>query len=80
MTAMNFRDLIDEARNWDRALGERPRTIQWVAKQCGISTPHVYNLINGTKVPNEWTIERIAHGLGYDIETVREAIHASRTT
>lgn len=76
--SMNFRALVDDARRRGRAAHLRPRTMSWAARQCGISTAHLYNLINGAKVAPEWTAHRIARGLDVPFAVVQRALEQSR--
>ena len=73
---MNFRELVDEARAYaDPA--RKPRTMSAIAKRCGISRPHIYNLFYGTKTAPEWTVHKIARGLGLEPGVVQRALDRS---
>lgn len=74
---MNFRDLVDRAARYKDPT-KRPRSMGAMAIKCGVSRPHLYNLIRGDKIAQPWTIARIAKGLSLDDDTVRRALEVSR--
>lgn len=75
---LNFRELIDAARFKGRADHLPPRTMAQIAKRCGMSRQHLYNICEGRKSPPVWTVNRIAKALALDPKTVQKAIDLSR--
>lgn len=74
---MNFRELVDEAAAYaDPA--RRPRPMAEMAKRCGVSRPHLYNLFDGRKAAPKWTVAKIARGLGLEVAVVQRALDRSR--
>jgi DNA-binding phage protein len=44
-----------------------------IAKRCGLSRQHLYNLMRGNKAPPEWTVHKIARGLRLPVDVVAKA-------
>lgn len=75
---LNFRELIDEVRYRGRSDCTPPRPMSQIAKRCGMSRQHLYNICEGRKYPPSWTVNRIAKALGFDPAVVQKAIDLSR--
>ena len=78
MDHMNFRQLIDKARRKGIADHRPPRTMDWLARQTGVSRPQLYNLIDGKQTAATWTVAKIAKGLKISPATVENALARSR--
>lgn len=78
LSRMNFKELTDAARRKGVPLDQRPQTMSWLARTTGVSVPHLYNLINGTKIAQPWTVQRLADKLGHSTKTVEKSLALSR--
>lgn len=75
---MNFKELLMSVQFNGRKLGNPPVSLTEIAKRCSVSRPHLYNLMSGTMVASEWTIEKIAAGLNRSLGIVAAALQRSR--
>jgi DNA-binding phage protein len=75
---MNFRELVQKVARRGLKATDRPRSMDSVAKMCGFSKPHLYNLILGHRTPPPWTVARIAKAFKTTVETVRKALQESQ--
>jgi DNA-binding phage protein len=72
-----FFDLCNAIARQGRAPTEKPMSFIELAKRAGISRSHFYKLLNGQSMSPDWTIAKIAEGLGVESERVYEAMLAS---
>jgi hypothetical protein len=75
---MNFKELLTEVRFNGRKVGSPPLSMAEIAARCCVSRPHLYNLMAGTMVASEWTIEKIAAGLKRSLALVTASLRRSR--
>lgn len=69
-------DLVAEAQGV-RDPFKVPKTKAEIAELCGVTRQYLYKLLAGESYPSEWTISKLAHGLGVSVETVTAAIDAT---
>lgn len=63
MKMTQLRTLLDKARAAARKAGSPPLTWAAIAKMCGVSRAHLYNLLGASQAATEHVRERLAKGL-----------------
>lgn len=75
--ASSFRDIVERHARRGLKPGDKPRPLVEVAKQFGISRPHLYNLMNGAQGASDWVLARIVAGSGLTERTIKDALRVS---
>lgn len=73
----SFRDLVERHARRGLKKGDKPRPLASVAKDFGISRPHLYNLMNGDQGASDWVLSRIVKGSGLAERTIKDALRVS---
>ena len=73
-----FRDLVERARRRGRKATTPPISMEQIAKRCGVSRVHLYNLMGGSMVAQAHTEALLSIGLRVSIKRVQKALLASR--
>lgn len=71
-----FRELVDRCRAYADPC-RRPRSMAVMAERCGLSRPHLYNLMLGNRTAPSHTRHKIAQGLGVTFAEVSAALDAT---